>query len=180
MTQSSGWDRSFCDLDTRGHYLDSFFADLKRTAYLALINRWGGVPLHGRVLKTDLFEEAMGPDAFLLELGKSPGLLIGMDVSSEGVDRAKCHDAQKRARYVLSDARSLPFKDGSLDLIVSPSTLDHFADAGDLGKSLREIRRVLSPNGRLIITLDNRQNISDPLLRLANRLGMVPFFLGRS
>jgi hypothetical protein len=32
----------------------------------------------------------------------------------------------------------------------------------------------------LIITLDNRQNIFDPLLRLANRLGKVPFFLGRS
>ena len=32
----------------------------------------------------------------------------------------------------------------------------------------------------MIITLDNRQNIFDPLLRLANRLGKVPFFLGRS
>ncbi len=180
MQSSSGWDRSFQGLDTRGHYLDPFFADLKRTAYLALIDRWGGVPLRGRVLKTDLFEEAMGPDAFLLELGKSPGLLIGMDVSGEGVARAKDNDAERRARYLLCDARYLPFKEGSLDLIVSPSTLDHFADASDLGKSLREMRRVLSPNGRLIITLDNRQNISDPFLRLANRLGMVPFFLGRS
>jgi SAM-dependent methyltransferase len=181
MTQSSSvWDHSFRDLDTRGHYLDSFFADLKRKSYLALINRWGGIPLNGRVLKTDLFEEAMGPDAFLLELGKSPGLLIGMDVSSEGVARAKGNDAKRRARYILSDARYLPFKDGSIDLIVSPSTLDHFADTSDLGKSLREIRRVLSPHGRLIITLDNRQNVGDPLLRLANRFGMVPFFLGRS
>lgn len=180
MQSSSGWDRSFHGLDKRGHYLDAFFADLKRKAYLALISRWGGVPLHGRVLKTDLFEEAMGPDAFLLELGKSPGLLIGMDVSSEGVGRAKANDVERRARYLLSDARYLPFREGSIDLIVSPSTLDHFADPADLGKSLREIRRVLSPNGRLIITLDNRQNVSDPLLRLANRLGMVPFFLGRS
>lgn len=180
MQLSSGWDRSFHGLDTRGHYLDAFFADVKRKAYLALISRWGGVPLHGRVLKTDLFEEAMGPDAFLLDMGKSPGLLIGMDVSSEGVARARDNDAEGRARYLLSDARHLPFKEGSLDLIVSPSTLDHFADPADLGKSLCEIRRVLSPRGRLIITLDNRQNVSDPLLRLANRLGMVPFFLGRS
>jgi SAM-dependent methyltransferase len=180
MRSSSEWDHSFRDLDTRGHYLDAFFADLKRKAYLALINRWGGIPLNGRVLKTDLFEEAMGPDAFLLELGKSSGLLIGMDVSSEGVARAKGNDAKRRARYVLSDARYLPFKDGSMDLIVSPSTLDHFADAADLGKSLREIRRVLSPHGRLIITLDNRQNVTDSLLRLANRFGLVPFFLGRS
>ena len=122
----------------------------------------------------------MGPDAFLLELGKSPCLLLGMDVSHEAVGRAQRNDAGKRARYLMADARYLPFRTGSLDLIVSPSTLDHFADAADLGKSLCEIRRVLSPGARLIITLDNRQNVSDPLLRLANRLGMVPFFLGRS
>jgi SAM-dependent methyltransferase len=180
MTKSPGWDRSFRELDTRGHYLDAFLADLKRESYLALIQRWGGVPLDGRVLKTDLFEEAMGPDAFLLELGKSPGLLIGMDLSSEGVVRAKSHDAKTRARYVMCDARQLPFADGSLDLIVSPSTLDHFTDTADLGRSLHEIRRALAPDGRLIITLDNRQNVSDPLLRLAKRFDMIPFFLGRS
>jgi hypothetical protein len=39
---------------------------------------------------------------------------------------------------------------------------------------------VLAPGGRLMITLDNRQNIFDPLLRLANRLGWLPFFVGHS
>ena len=180
MQSSSGWDRSFHRLDTRGHYLDAFFAEIKRNAYLTLIERWGGVPAGGRVLKTDLFEEAMGPDAFMLKLGGSPGILVGMDVSSEGVKRAQSNDINHTARYLMADARHLPFATGSLDLIVSPSTLDHFKDSRDLGNSLREIRRVLSPGGRLIITLDNKQNISDPLLRLANRLGMVPFFLGSS
>lgn len=174
------WDNSIETLDRQGHYLDDFLAGMKRNAYLALIERWGGVPSGGRVLKTDLFEEAMGPDAFLLELAGPQRFLIGMDVSTEAALRARQRDSRRQARYLLADARRLPFASGSLGLIVSPSTLDHFANSSDLGESLRELGRVLAPEGRLIITLDNRQNIFDPLLRLANRLGMVPFFLGRS
>lgn len=178
-TSAERWDRSFEKLDTRGHYLDSFLANLKRQAYLRLIERWGGVPSAGRVLKTDLFEEAMGPDAFLLDLAGSR-LLVGMDVSNAAAVRARQRDAQQRAHYLLADARHLPFAPASIDLIVSPSTLDHFRKPADLGTSLRELRRVLAPNGRLIITLDNRQNVFDPLLRLASRVGMVPFYIGRS
>ena len=76
--------------------------------------------------------------------------------------------------------RRLPFAGDSFALIVSPSTLDHFADPNDLGLSLRELGRILAAGGRLIITLDNRQNIFDPLLRLANKLKLTPYYLGRS
>lgn len=173
------WEHSFERLDGREHYLDSFLADLKRQAYLQLVARWGGVPANGRVLKTDLFEEAMGPDAFLLDLPESR-LLIGIDLSRAAVVRARQRDENGRARYLRADARDLPVASGSMDLIISPSTLDHFREPADLGRSLRELRRVLSKHGRLIITLDNRQNVFDPLLRLASRAGVVPFYLGRS
>ncbi len=63
---------------------------------------------------------------------------------------------------------------------MSPSTLDHFVDPADLGRSLRELRRALTADGQLIVTLDNRQNIFDPLLRLINRLGLIPYYMGRS
>jgi len=176
----SVWNASIQSLGSRDHYLDDFLAELKRNAYLALIERWGGLPPGGRVLKTDLFEEAMGPDAFLVQLSGSRRLATGMDVSWEAVDRARQRDLERRAHYVVADARHVPLASESLSLVVSPSTLDHFVDASSLRASLRELRRVLSPDGRLIITLDNRQNIFDPFLRIAIRLGMVPFFLGRS
>ena len=180
IEKSAGlWDRSLEKLDTQGHYLDPFLADLKKQAYVDLIERWGGVPPNGRALKTDLFEEAMGPDAFLLDL-RGPRLLLGMDVSMAAATRASSRDREQRARYLVADARQLPFACASLDLIVSPSTLDHFHERADLGASLRELRRVLAPNGRLIVTLDNRQNVFDPLLRLVSRAGLVPFFMGRS
>jgi len=162
------------------HYLDDFLGTLKRQTYLTLIERWGGIPATGRVLKTDLFEEAMGPDAFLADLNSDKRVVVGMDVSSTITRQARKRIVTQQVHYATADTRCLPFANNAFALIVSPSTLDHFVDPHDLGRSLRELARVLQTGGRLIITLDNRQNIFDPLLRLAARLGYVPFYLGRS
>jgi SAM-dependent methyltransferase len=178
--RAASWDRTMQNLETRGYHLDNFLAQMKRRAYLSLIERWGGVPGEGRVLKTDLFEEAMGPDAFLEELATPNSLLLGMDVSLQAATRAKQRDSRRLARYAIADACKLPIASESFRLIVSPSTLDHFANSSDFEESLRELVRILAPDGRLIITLDNRQNVFDPLLRLAHRAGLVPYYLGRS
>lgn len=166
-------------LEGKGHYLDAFLGELKRQTHLALIQRWGGVPA-GRVLKTDLFEEAMGPDAFLGELTPRCEMVIGMDVSAALAGQAHRRDVDRQGYYLVADTRRLPFAGDMFALVVSPSTLDHFSDPDDLGRSLRELARVMKPSGRLIITLDNRQNIFDPLLRLVNRMGLTPYYLGRS
>jgi SAM-dependent methyltransferase len=132
------------------------------------------------VLKTDLFEEAMGPDAFLHDLGLDGSKAIGMDLSPIIARRAASREEHGSVRAIAADVRRLPFADDALALIVSPSTLDHFADPSDLGCSLCELGRTLASDGRLVVTLDNRQNIFDPLLRLVVRLGLVPYYVGRS
>lgn len=178
-TDAAYWDDVAHRSRARPHYLDPFLGQLKRQAHLDLIGRWGGLPV-GRVLKTDLFEEALGPDAFLWELAGEGRLVIGMDISPALAAGAQQRDRVRAARYLSADVRQLPLSDRSLAFIISPSTLDHFVDPADLGRSLRELRRVLAPDGQLIVTLDNRQNVFDPLLRLVHRLGLVPYFLGRS
>jgi SAM-dependent methyltransferase len=179
---SSYWGRVAQRMAAGSHYLDPFLGAMKRQAHLALIEQWGGVPAAGRLLKTDLFEEAMGPDAFLWDLAGNQNLVVGIDLSTAIAARAQQRDMSRHAQRgcVAADVRRLPFADGAFALIVSPSTLDHFIDPADLGRSLSELRRVLEPGGRLIITLDNRQNILDPLLRLVIRLGLVPYYVGRS
>lgn len=178
--RSAHWDGVVQRLSEKDYYLDTFLGALKRQAYLELIQRWDGVPATGQVLKTDLFEEAMGPDAFLTELSGEGSVVIGMDMSAAVARQAQGRDVDRQVRYVAADTRKLPFANNSFALIVSPSTLDHFSDSRDLGRSLCELARVLEQNGRLIITLDNRQNLFDPLLRLVNWLGWVPYYLGHS
>jgi SAM-dependent methyltransferase len=177
-SRNDAWRRALETLDGRGHYLDDFLAEMKRHAHLALIERWGGELPCGTFLKTDLFEEAAGPDALLPALQGAASVVVGMDGAYPVVARAR--HGMGGARSLVGDARALPFRTGSFDLILSPSTLDHFEDPADLDTSLRELRRILKPAGRLIITLDNRHNVLDWLLRVAKWLRLVPYVLGRS
>ena len=167
-------------LEGRAHYLDSFLGELKRREHLRLLRDWGALVPRSRLLKTDLFEEAVGPDALLDALHAEVGEAHAIDVSAAVVQRARRRLGAARALCQVADVRELPYADGSFSTVLSTSTLDHFEDPADLGKSLREIRRVLAAGGRLVITLDNRQNLFDPLLRLASRLGWSPYYLGRS
>lgn len=148
-----------------------------RSEHLALIERWVGVP-EGAWLKTDLFEERSPHRALLPHLGSATW--FGSDLSPE-VARAAVHAG--RAAAVAADVRALPFGDGTLDGILSTSTLDHFDALGQIDRSLVELLRVLAPGGRLVLTLDNPRN---PLIRLRNalpeglarRTGLVPFSVG--
>jgi SAM-dependent methyltransferase len=174
------WDVLFRWRARRSSHLDRFLGGLKRRAHLRLIRRWGGIPRAGRVLKTDLFEEADGTGRYLEVLRQAGTAVVGMDISSAICEHASRSSGAAPCGYAAADVRQLPFADGAFALVISPSTLDHFTKPEDLGVSLRELWRVLGEGGRLIVTLDNRHNVFDPLLRLAGRLGLAPYILGRS
>jgi SAM-dependent methyltransferase len=52
--------------------------------------------------------------------------------------------------YAVADAAALPFDSGQFDLTVAYNVL---MDVDDISAVLREIRRVLRPNGRLVVSL---------------------------
>jgi ubiquinone/menaquinone biosynthesis C-methylase UbiE len=66
---------------------------------------------------------------------------------------------------VQADVRDLPFDDDSFDLVLCVSTLEHVGadntgygleaedDGGSRRTALRELRRVLAPGGRLLLTV---------------------------
>ncbi|MDH3690106.1 MAG: methyltransferase domain-containing protein [Gammaproteobacteria bacterium] len=173
------WDGVAREFECRPFHLDPFLGKLKRDAYLGLVQRWAPRHASGTVLKTDLFEECFGPDALVPGLAEHAEFVVGFDVSPKMARLAEAKFGNHN-RFIAADVRRLPFASDYFDLIVSPSTLDHFEDPRDLGISLQELARILKPNGRLIVSLDNRQNIFDPLLRLISRFGWIPFYLGRS
>ncbi len=163
---------------------DELIAEQFKRVYLNLLHKWIGFDQNQRVLKTDLFAEAFCPSrAFILDTLPDIGDVVGIDISKEIACRAKLkaiQQAQTLLKYVSCDVRKLPFNDVTFDLIISDSTLDHFHYKSEISTALSELSRVLKPGGTLIITMDNRGNITEPLFRLWIRFGLSSIFLGKT
>jgi SAM-dependent methyltransferase len=144
-----------------------------------LVERWvDGTRAH-TALKTDAFDESVAPGLVPL-LQKKADAVVLVDVAPSVRERAATRYPGLRVEN--ADVRSLAYADGTFDLIVSNSTLDHFDDEETLATALGELARVLAPGGTLLLTLDNPLN---PLVaarnrapRLLMRLGIVPYPIG--
>ncbi len=145
-----------------------------------LLTRWLRGSVCSRLLKTDLFDEAMGEGLY--------PLLATHARNVAALDFARPVLAAAVSRYpnllaAVSDVRRLPFAGGTFDVVVSNSTLDHFETREEILTALRELHRVLNRGGWLLLTLDNPLN---PLVavrnalpfRLLHRLGLVPYPTG--
>ncbi|RPJ41319.1 MAG: class I SAM-dependent methyltransferase [Candidatus Latescibacterota bacterium] len=157
-------------------------AEHKRRVHLALLARSGAGLSRPRLLKTDLFEEALGSDEVLLSWppGRGPARVAGIDLSGEICRKAGGRLAAGGRSLLLAraDARALPFRDGSFDIVFSCSTLDHFERREDLLEGLAEAARVLAPGGELVLTLDNPRALFYPLVKRLERRGLIGFRLG--
>jgi ubiquinone/menaquinone biosynthesis C-methylase UbiE len=96
--------------------------------------------------------------------------LVGIDVSREMLAVARQRGAGV-LRWVTGDVAALPFTDGRFDAAVTSNAFHFWIDPA---AALREIRRVLKPAGRLVVTdwchdyLACR--VCDSLLRLFRRI----------
>lgn len=133
-----------------------------------------------RLLKTDLFDEAVGR-GLELSLHAQAQTVVGMDISLPTV-LAACSEGGGISG-TAGDVRRLPFASGAFDAVVSLSTLDHFRTWDELTVSLAELHRVLKDGGQLMLTIDNRIN---PVVGLRNllpfhflrKLNLVPYYVG--
>jgi SAM-dependent methyltransferase len=159
-------------------YLDPAVGEHKRQAHLGLLSRWIGCNGTGRILKTDLFEESNRIDQILFDPLFKARQLLGFDLAHPVARRARDNPAAAGAFLWTSDVLRLPLRSGSIDTVISTSTLDHFRVRSDLTQALREIIRVIRPGGTLVLTMDNPHNPLYWGLRLAGRLGYTPYHLG--
>jgi ubiquinone/menaquinone biosynthesis C-methylase UbiE len=76
------------------------------------------------------------------------GSVVGVDVAEAALRRARPrHPALAFALAPIDGA--LPFEDGSFDVVWSSEVIEHVADTA---RWLSEVRRVLVPRGRLLLT----------------------------
>jgi len=177
------WDRVALEM-AREYHLDPVMAEHKRRVHVGLLREWWPDVAGKRVLKSDLFEEALGGDQVLLDWpeGSAGARIAAVDLSREIVRRAerRLAEAGRGADLAVADARRLPFRDGAFDRLFSCSTLDHFTGVEDLMRGLAEGARILAPGGEMVLLLDNPQALFYPLVRRLERKGMIGFHLGKT
>jgi ubiquinone/menaquinone biosynthesis C-methylase UbiE len=78
--------------------------------------------------------------------------LIGIDISKERLELAKQIGYEET---YCTNGKSLPFNDNSKDIVVSNNMLIHVLQDSDKLEILKEIKRILTPNGLFIFDIAN-------------------------
>ncbi len=79
--------------------------------------------------------------------------VVGMDGSAEAVGYARCNFARAGVHFLRAVCESLPFADGSFDLVAAFEVIEHLERWQDF---LAEARRVLRPAGLLLVSTPNK------------------------
>ncbi len=131
--------------------------------FLALIGRRWGLGSVRRVLDVGCGVGHWG--RALMPHLPSTATLVGVDREPdwvvEATARAEVRGLAERTRYVQGTVEALPFPDASFDLVTCQTVIMHLADplAG-----LREMMRVLTPGGRMVLAEPN--NRANAVVRL--------------
>jgi SAM-dependent methyltransferase len=111
----------------------------------------------------------LGPDVILLDAGCGSGLpqlsqygpkvalALGVDMEAPRVE------LPPNTRIHVGNLEQMPFASSSVDVVISRSVFEHLEHPD---RVLTEIRRVLRPGGRLVLTTPNKYYYSCLLVRL--------------
>ena len=108
-----------------------------------------------------IIEVGTGPHCVVRHLFEDASIKIGLDPLLCRFDERP--RPNKNTCYVAAVGEFLPVRDAAADLVVCINVLDHVMDAGQI---LREIRRVLKPNGRLLLEIHTFPKIFTPIMFL--------------
>ncbi len=101
----------------------------------------------------DVLDVASGEGYGSAQIAQVARSVVGVEYSESTVRSACANFPRENLRFVRGDARALPLADASIDVVTSFETIEHF---GGQEAFLSEIRRVLRPDGQVVISTPDR------------------------
>jgi glycosyltransferase involved in cell wall biosynthesis/ubiquinone/menaquinone biosynthesis C-methylase UbiE len=101
----------------------------------------------------DVLDVASGEGYGSALLAQVARTVVGIDIDAQSVRFANQTYIYHNLSYKSGSATQIPIMDASMDVIVSFETIEHFAEHEDF---LREIKRVLKPDGLLVMSSPDR------------------------
>src|SRR5215203_5317478 len=100
-----------------------------------------------------VLEVGCGPGHLSIRLARQHGLdVTGLDLDPAMIERARANadrvGDERLPSFLVGDVASMPFRDGSFDLVVSTMSMHHWADPA---AGLAEVARVLRPGARALV-----------------------------
>lgn len=115
---------------------------------------WAAQMVAGKVVLDAACGEGYG--SYLLS--RQARHVTGVDIDATAVDHARTRYPADQLAFEQADCTHLPLADDSVDVVVSFETLEHLAEQDTL---LAEFRRVLRPDGFLLLSSPDKKTYSD-------------------
>jgi 2-polyprenyl-3-methyl-5-hydroxy-6-metoxy-1,4-benzoquinol methylase len=118
------------------------------------------VKRRGVTLRGDVLDYGCGPGFFLENLLDQGLRCHGADTSAVAVEaaRRRVGDRSTLVDITLVESLPLPFDDEAFDIVFVLEVLEHMPDE-ELTSVLSEVRRISRPEGHVIVTTPNQENI---------------------
>jgi 2-polyprenyl-3-methyl-5-hydroxy-6-metoxy-1,4-benzoquinol methylase len=125
-------------------------------------------------LKTSIIRAAGSlPGSRVIEVGAGPNPVVpfalakaGRDVTTVEISKDFCETARLNAQrndveisIICAPAHAIPLPDGVGDIVIMTEVLEHVPDELEL-PTLQELRRLVAPNGRLLISVPNADSLA--------------------
>ena len=152
--------------------------------YDSIYKRKKGIQSKWHHIHYNLVKRILGNYKKHLDVGCAGGTFInfldkkkishGVDISDNQINYAKKNYQTNKHKFFLIKNNILPFKNNNFDIITNLQLIEHLS-IKDNKELIREIHRVLKPNGKLIITTPNYHSPWILVEKIVNLLGKVNY-----
>jgi ubiquinone/menaquinone biosynthesis C-methylase UbiE len=136
-----------------GERLETFICSRDTIEHLhryAIINNY----ISGKIVLDIASGEGYGSNL----MSNKAAYVYGVDIDNITIQDAKLKYKKENLEFLTGSANEIPIKDNTIDVVVSFETLEHHDKHHEM---MVEIKRVLKPNGILIISTPDKMYYSD-------------------